>query len=295
MGRKLVLSGTKITNTSAPFLPDVDAILPSAGALVFIDPTHPYRSWDSGLAVHQSLLPNLAEDQAIAATGLTAANVSPQLFIGSKMQGNGNKLERSTLGGLHAIFSQAAYTTENAGMFELGYYESRPDRTFQEWWMANKAHSFYAAKWGRWTRGMGAGTSNWQHSRIAQSNQAISFYARNTSSGETVYPTDATRVGWSALNTTPATAAPYFLDGAVSDASGATGATFQPAYGTRTSAADTEAPSDLVYGYYLEDLTISGRTYAEVNSLVRAKFDRDVLTEGGRYYGDTYTDPATIV
>jgi hypothetical protein len=41
-------------------------------------------------------------------------------------------------------------------------------------------------------------------------------------------------------------------------------------------------------------LTVSGRTYAEVDAIDHALYTREVLTPGGRYYGDTYTDPATL-
>jgi hypothetical protein len=58
--------------------------------------------------------------------------------------------------------------------------------------------------------------------------------------------------------------------------------------------AKESAPSVVFYRTYLEDLTVSGRTYAEVDALDVALYTKHVLTTGGRYYGDTYTDPATI-
>lgn len=45
---------------------------------------------------------------------------------------------------------------------------------------------------------------------------------------------------------------------------------------------------------YVEDLTVSGRTYAEVDAIDHALYTKEVLTPGSRYYGDTFTDPATI-
>lgn len=52
--------------------------------------------------------------------------------------------------------------------------------------------------------------------------------------------------------------------------------------------------SSIFYRAYIEDLTVSGRTYAEVDAIDYALYTKEVLTPGGRYYGDTYTDPATI-
>jgi hypothetical protein len=46
---------------------------------------------------------------------------------------------------------------------------------------------------------------------------------------------------------------------------------------------------------YVEDLTVSGRTYAEADAIDIAEFTKQVLTSGGRYYGDTIvTAPSTI-
>jgi hypothetical protein len=52
--------------------------------------------------------------------------------------------------------------------------------------------------------------------------------------------------------------------------------------------------SHIIYRFYLEDLTVSGLSYATVDALSRAEDTKHVLTAGGRYYGDTFTDPTTI-
>jgi len=52
--------------------------------------------------------------------------------------------------------------------------------------------------------------------------------------------------------------------------------------------------SGVIYRAYMEDLQVSGRSYAAVDAIDFEQFTKHVLTAGGRYYGDTYTDPATI-
>jgi hypothetical protein len=52
--------------------------------------------------------------------------------------------------------------------------------------------------------------------------------------------------------------------------------------------------SHIIYRFYLEDLTVSGRSYAEVDAISWAEYQKHVLTVGGRYYGDTFTNPTTI-
>ncbi len=51
--------------------------------------------------------------------------------------------------------------------------------------------------------------------------------------------------------------------------------------------------SRVYYRFYLEDLTISGRTYAQVEALDKAVFDA-AFAAGGRYNGDTWTSPTTL-
>lgn len=53
------------------------------------------------------------------------------------------------------------------------------------------------------------------------------------------------------------------------------------------------SPSAIFYRFYLEDLTLSGRTWAEVDAL-DARLFASAFAPGGRYYADTFTDPATI-
>lgn len=296
MGRKLVLTGTKINNPNAPILPTIDTILPTAGALMFLDPTHPYRSWANGVPAHNAVIPNIAETQAMATTGLSSAQVSPLMAIGSTLISDGNKLERSTKGGLHVILSRRV----GLGTAETLNIDSSAGSAaaLGNWILANKGHSFYAAKWGRVTRPVGPVTSGgWAHSVAGTSNNAATFFLRKSGdSGEVAYPT-ANRIGNERVNVNPSAPTPHFVDAAWSSFANLTAAQLLPHRMNRSSLGagnEQHSPSEVFYGYYLEDLTISGRTYAEVNTLVKAKYTRDVLTPGGRYYGDTYTDPATV-
>ena len=63
---------------------------------------------------------------------------------------------------------------------------------------------------------------------------------------------------------------------------------------TNNVAHKNNVSSHIVYRLYLEDLTVSGRSYATVDALSWAEYQKQVLTPGGRYYGDTFTDPATL-
>lgn len=49
----------------------------------------------------------------------------------------------------------------------------------------------------------------------------------------------------------------------------------------------------MIYRVYIEDLTVSGRTYAQVDSIDFALWQA-AFAAGGKFYGDTYTDPSTL-
>lgn len=54
-----------------------------------------------------------------------------------------------------------------------------------------------------------------------------------------------------------------------------------------------KAPSKIIYRAYIEDLTVSGRTFAEVAAIDQAIFNKE-FSEGGKFYNDTYTNPNSL-
>lgn len=55
-----------------------------------------------------------------------------------------------------------------------------------------------------------------------------------------------------------------------------------------------KSPSVALYRIYVEDLTLSGRTYAQVKAIDDAEFNK-AFGVGGRFYGDTWSDPAAVL
>ena len=66
-----------------------------------------------------------------------------------------------------------------------------------------------------------------------------------------------------------------------------------PYSGTSTQALNA-CPSYIVYRIYIEDLKLSGRTFAEVKAIDDAEFEK-AFSVGGRFYNDIWSDPATIL
>ena len=56
----------------------------------------------------------------------------------------------------------------------------------------------------------------------------------------------------------------------------------------------TTHPSHILYSFYIEDLTVSGRDFKTVNTLAKARHDA-LFATGGRYAGDAWTDPAVLL
>lgn len=287
-GLKLTLP-ISFTNTSLPKLRD-DEILPDKGAMLLIDPTHPSNPW-SGKVVTGAAIPNIAYPQAIGMMpGATAASLSATPFLGPSWAASGGKAERSAKGGIHLAPSQvnvgdgdtyAAIQTPGNGASPLNQYLT-----------ANKNnHTFFTALWGRITRPAQAYDAGTQlHSRSNGSTSVYGFYTR-TAAGETQYPANATRKGHYGENVAPATSAPFYQDVAVANPTalgiGADVTLLALGNWGITSANYGKSAAMILYGFYMEDLTVSGRTYGEVSALVRAKYNRDVVVAGGRYYGDT--------
>jgi hypothetical protein len=280
MGRKLVVPGISI-DPSAPVLPSIDQAMPEQGLLVYIEPGHPFCR-DASIE-NNVYFPNLAAEQAREATGIVSTNdtaLKPILFA------TGSVIERSAKGGLHLIPGKVLNATVRASY-------AASDRPAAEWLLGSwvndhRDHTFYVAQWGRWTRDLGQIVGGYSISAVAGNNELGQLFGRPGTTGEVVYPTDTRRIGWSQEGARPVDLNPYFLDGAfLSPAAGQIRELFRPIGFTALSADLNAVPAAVVYGYVLEDLTLSRRTYAQAHAAWSAKYTRDVKTDGGRYDGDT--------
>ncbi|MER2974725.1 hypothetical protein ABS815_15285, partial [Klebsiella pneumoniae] len=54
-------------------------------------------------------------------------------------------------------------------------------------------------------------------------------------------------------------------------------------------------PSFIFYRFYMEDLTVSGRSYATVDALDQALFDEAFNSSTGRYRNDHFSAPNVII
>lgn len=289
MGTKLILNGTKLTGGLAPFMPTIDAIMPRAGALMFLDPTNPAGAWATGAPAQSAMLVNLAAPQLKLLTPAEpGSSLQPVFNYGTMYDG---LRERTGKGGLHLAGTSNNADPQNWAKLEGGM-------AMRRYMDANRGHSFYAALWGRTTRrGLVMPNSAYAVSSGTSGNtDTWGFYVRPTAGGDTEYPTGARKIGNEGVGVSGAAHAidaTYYQDIAISSIASTNGTS--PLYlraGNPSATSLGGSPGTILYGFYAEDLTVSGRTYAEVNALLKAKYIRDVKTVGGRYYGDTYTTPS---
>jgi hypothetical protein len=302
-GLKLKLP-TSFTDLTLPLLKN-DPIL-SAGSLLLVDATHPLQPWGAGVPDTNTWLPNIATDEASQLLGSAAlADIGVKMNIGGNwIEGSGagqsGISERTAKGGLHTITSRLRSPAGGLNMKRfLG------GAKFAPYLAANSTHDFYVSLWKKHTRAeapfgpiyptfarfaalTGGGVmANMMAGGSQPSTGAQWINAANNGANTGV--NNATKVGVYAINNSGTSAV-------VPDPT----ATWMmgPFWGDERDYSASASPypwnSMVAYRWYIEDLTVSGRTYAQVAALDDAEHTKQVLTLGGRYFGDTNTDPATI-
>lgn len=305
MGRFITLPGVN-PGTDRPLVTAIDA-LQSAGSLFLADLTHPANPFPAGVPVDLATVPNIMSANAQTLTGV-ASNLDGIYRVAGMDGTQKGKVERSAKGGLHAIYSNTHatnITTSNSVYARLDYGSAIRDYLAAHY----TDRSFFVSLWTNATRLAPSG-KQFNALNIIASTTSSSGNFKNTigvngisdpNDGERLNRHDVTyglgpkinntsRFGYSVLaapnNQIPTTAAQLLAYA------------FQVGnWGTMNSysTAKEGVPSAVLYRAYIEDLTVSGRTYAQVDALDFAEYTKQVLTPGGRYYGDTVpTDPATI-
>lgn len=314
-GLKIVLP-TTFTDSTLPVLRD-DPLLVS-GSLVLLEPAHSARAFPA-IPVQPTgvetvaTVPNIAWREAAATIGGSPSQSSLDCFLhlNAGFTAPRGKIERSTLGGLHGIVSQ----TQISGSAQ-GATLDLPD-IIREYVRANPNNDLYLSLWQRVTRAplaLASGAVYPLISGIVSSSTPSSNYAALFTANTVLPPTGVNRLGGRSdpfpLRTTPGTGSvgPQFrglatgawtgtVPGSVSSVLASLAAWGQAARTGFDGGAGTYPAhsSHIVYRVYLEDLTVSGRSHATVDAQDFAMYTAQVLTAGGKYFGDTTpTDPSTV-
>lgn len=290
--------------TNRPRIDLVDGLLPNQGAMFLIEPAHPYLSWGSGVPAAGSTLPNVVFEQAESVLSTSNVSATFKTSVPADLT-----IERTAKGGLHVIPKLNVSTNRYAQVMLEG-------PAWSQYVYDNWQHDFYFSMWTSVTRQhVGTGTPPFVGA-IAEG--SIGYLADHYLSNSTYPNSGADHIG-SLIGTSSGQSMTVgvpqhryvgvssyqrsvSLDGGAAkyqpyQPSGATVVKFQ-AFGagrlqTPVANSFTDPGAVVLYRSYLEDLTVSGRTYTEVQAIDAEMYNREVKTVGGRYYGDTYTAPPT--
>lgn len=295
MGKVLRLRGVTITDTSAPKIITRDKI-ESPGSLFLFDGNHQFGTF-AGLPAQNAAIPNVLANKAAALLGVAESTVG--LVVGGATANSATwKSERTTKGGVHGIITQAGGQAGNPQYF----IKTAP--TIRNYVLANPTHKYYASMWVKVTRQSLKASSVMAPMYFigpTTANQLFSFEGGIPSpiSGPTLLGRKADPL----LPDVPSQplAVPYNRFGSVgvqgpigvgpsadSDISLVVGTA-----GAWAGGMLNQAPSRIFYRAYMEDLTVSGRTYAEVEAIDYALY-QEAFGVGGKFYGDTYTAPTAL-
>lgn len=302
MGQKSILI-ENFTDTSIPKIPD-DPIL-TAGSLFLFDPTHSQGAMAS--IANGVDVPNIAwrEAQAVLGSG-TQTTLSGVLWRqGGEPQ---IKIERSVKGGIHVLPSQV---NDDANFNHLLV---APKGLVQSYIQANLDHDIYFSCHIRLTRQQLTGAAPQSPMHKIQNTSNFLFHMQGLTSvpvsGSQLLGRNMSNPATTSLNTSPGT--PVYRSIATTAFSGTPPAmggsgdaqgTATSQYGVHfgggkfdafASLNQNKAPGWILERCYIEDLTVSGRTFAQVDDIDVGLWTA-AHAAGGRYYADTWlTDPATF-
>jgi hypothetical protein len=302
MGQFIKLPGVA-ASPSRPKVDLVDSVVPDSGALLLLEPAHPMAPWPAGVPAAGGSVPNVVGKLAApligadtSLLGATIAETDPTNLIIP---------ERTSKGAIHLAVAQAPSSFPSQT-----FWRAEMATAIKQYLLSNPTHSYYMATTARITRlglqssapfflaTVAAGGSAYLESitanQVAIGTQLGFYPARNAAAflGAATQP---------AYENTPGTL--KFADIAAAGWTGAGPSSLTSFFAHamqvgRTSPVDAGSsakyPSVLFYRTYLEDLSVSKRTWAQVNALEYANYQRQ-FAAGGRYAGDTWTDPAALV
>jgi hypothetical protein len=290
MGQKIVLSES-FTDLTLPVL--YDDAMQTAGTLMLIDFGHSNGAF-TGVPTNGALLPNVAWKTANAlvagAPGQSALSAS---FLTNTVSGDVNTpiKERTPKKGLNIIYSQTTDVSQANNKIQM------PAAIFN-YLVANLSHSYYHSIWHRVTRAgiAGAPTGGISNIGINTGNTLMAMQYSANSIGAGMVPSGGSGVSLGQA-ATPGynTVSNQILQQAVSGITGSlTGWTNAQClaylWGSGGPFNQTHiAHSGMLYRYVLEDLTVSGRTYAQAKAADDALWTA-AFASGGKFFGDTYTD-----
>jgi hypothetical protein len=302
-GLRIPLAGITFTGSTAPILPEIDPVAPNGlGGLLLIDASHPLGGFPAGVPTDNAVITNLLRAKAATLLGTAASSLDVTQRV-VNMTSTLGKVERTPQGGIHAIQS----TTQNTA--DQGYQAQIP-LNIVAYMKANPTHQFYLSVWNKPTK-LNTTSSVTDDFAVVCDTVANSMAlglgtvlaGRNLGFGwDGAALVGSSNDGRGTVNTPQCSAQATSTYGAGFTAATPTAGRYSvfdvsnfSFYNKNASLGMGRHGGRVFWRAYMEDLTVSGRSYATVLGLDLAEFTRQVMTVGGRFYGDTVpTDPTTF-
>lgn len=285
------MSGLKITlpmtfkDLDLPIMSSDPVI--SRGSLALFEPAHPADPWAEGVPANGYSFPNIA-----GSNFAKLANVTPDQTRGifskdSTITNADGIVKRTPKGGLEVIMSDTVVSGNYRYITMFG------GKSLNDYLVDNASHSFYISSWKKNTRTNRPSAYPYAYAAGNEVSQLNNIFSYQTSVIPSVtQQTERYLFSNRADSYLGVTSSPsIWALGAKGNGGTLNKATFN--YGYRWTTGNN-SHSAAVYRIYIEDLTVSGRTPAQAFEVDNAEFTRQVLTAGGRYYGDTFTDPTIV-
>lgn len=276
-------------NETFPILDLEDSNLLVYGSLIFVDALQMNLA---SLTASQSNVVNLASEKAKLIPSLTAGN---SVTLGCELTGNANgivSLEKTAKGGLHG------WTTAK----DTGVRMISPKSLISDYMENNTSHTFFVSLSHRITRPKGNDVNKASYSG-ATSNDSMSLWAFDSVNR---FPPNGNEhlVGYDRQGVADNTIGVVYRAQAskgIYSSFGDFTPPFEQVAGWKVGdncnweydSSNKQRPAHVFYSFYVEDLTVSGRTFEEVNTIYKARHDKMFAT-GGKYDGDTWTTPPNL-
>jgi hypothetical protein len=266
-----------------------------SGVLGLLEPGHP-RNPVVGVPANGATMPDLAAEW----TGRTLGVAPGGFAVGNTIPASGSTkafAERTAKGGLHVASAQSGATSPYENI-SIGM--GTPRKNYLDAAVA-AGHAIFLSIWGRKTRDAAAGyTSAVQFAGVRRGGNLSDIYAAVGLASNAAWTSPSTTSGQSRLvgataenqgagNFFAAVTAQGALTGAFSTSNN------MMVLGASNVATLNVLPGQAFYRVYFEDLTLSGRSHASVAAAERQEYVDQVLSSTGRYFGDTWTNPTTVL
>ena len=279
-----LISPTTFTDTSLPLFP-LEAV---PGTLLLIEPA---RSPSVvGVPASGAILPDRSGWLVGAGAELRYANMTAGIGL----------MERTSKGGIHSIKTPASQFA-HAGII--------PSAAVVQYMLDNIGHEFYIGIQGRITRpGLSGNDAHFAMSFSATAGTSQLLVASMADAN--TYPSTSVLKGAKKYPLTsmvsPAAPSAVFAAAGMKGYTGSITRTAADIIANRMASlfnvgssgpfnsGNAGAASKVFYRAIIEDVTVSGRNFAALSAMDYSFFEAEVLTPGGRYYGDTFTAPSTI-